>query len=467
MKSSIEEIYYKLLNEDGGVRYNRLNRWLPSQFKFEYSNKFSLPFWIERGYSQMEYDCYTKDIFETRKSTLSSHRKEIKSKSLIYDPEYSILFKYKTTLFECKEIPKCNTCGYELTINKSSYFEQPIYKIKSCSNLTCLSNVSKLEKDIKWISYLPKDRYEELKNNLKSVKRSFSKEFWIGKGLSEEEAIKKVFEIQSSNSKKFTGKRTGKSKEMLRKKGYSEEQIAEVSLSPSQIDFWIKKGHTEEEAMLIISKNQINASSFVDFEKRLLPSNCEYWENKGYSTDESILKVKKSQTTFSKEICIQKYGEVEGLIIFNNRTKKWQNSLLKNGNIKGGYSKISQELFIALADSMNIYNDCKFALNNSELALSESNKNYYYDFTYVNDKKIIEYNGDQYHANPLKYAPDDFPHPYRKSKGYSSKDIWEYDSKKTSLANKNGYDVLVIWDSEYKNNKKEILQKCINFLTNK
>ena len=30
-----------------------------------------------------------------------------------------------------------------------------------------------------------------------------------------------------------------------------------------------------------------------------------------------------------------------------------------------------------------------------------------------------------------------------------------------------GFDVLVIWDSEYKNNKQEIIDKCISFLNKK
>jgi len=81
-------------------------------------------------------------------------------------------------------------------------------------------------------------------------------------------------------------------------------------------------------------------------------------------------------------------------------------------------------------------------------------------------KKIIEYNGDQYHANPLKYEANSYPHPYRKEKGYSAKDIWEYDLYKENLALKNGYKYLTIWDSEYKQNKEIVIQRCIDFLNN-
>jgi very-short-patch-repair endonuclease len=93
---------------------------------------------------------------------------------------------------------------------------------------------------------------------------------------------------------------------------------------------------------------------------------------------------------------------------------------------------------------------------------------YFYDFTDIKNKKIIEYNGDMYHANPNKYKAKDNPHPFRKS--MTSKEIWDKDSAKIKLAQDNGYEVLVIWDSEYRykgsNNKEKVIQKCINFLKN-
>jgi hypothetical protein len=34
------------------------------------------------------------------------------------------------------------------------------------------------------------------------------------------------------------------------------------------------------------------------------------------------------------------------------------------------------------------------------------------------------------------------------------------------LANKEGFEVYIIWDSEYKKNKEEVINKCINYLKN-
>lgn len=463
IKSSILIIYNKLINSDGNIRYLRLSRWLPSQFGFKHSNKFSLPFWIERGFTKNDYNDFTKSIFKERSERLTKYSKDLKNDLYEFDINYSNIYKYNNTEYESLDKPVCNLCGSELILKKSVIKNKKVYIIEDCSNKNCKS-CNKSKRDLRWMAFLPEDKYKEIKDNLKNTKRAFSKEFWIKKGYTEEDAIKKVYKIQSENSKKFKGKRTGKSKDVLRKKGYTEEQIKEVSLTPANIEFWIKKGYTEEDAKNIIFRNQKNASKNVDYDKRLLPSNIEYWLKKGYNEEESKELVSKSQTTFSKDICIEKWGYEKGIEIFNNRQKKWQKSLYKNGNIKGGYSKISQELFFEIKKRIN--GEFKFAKNGGEFCI-RVDKNYYYDFLDVVRKKIIEYHGDRYHANPKIYKENDYPHPYHSNNGLTAADIWNKDNIKLKEANIRGYEVLVIWDSEYKKDKEKVIQNCINFLLNK
>ena len=70
----------------------------------------------------------------------------------------------------------------------------------------------------------------------------------------------------------------------------------------------------------------------------------------------------------------------------------------------------------------------------------ETEKEYFNQYEGWTDKnKIIEYQGDQYHANPLKYKATDYPHPFRKN--MSAEDIWEYDKNKLDIANENGYNI--------------------------
>lgn len=161
---------------------------------------------------------------------------------------------------------------------------------------------------------------------------------------------------------------------------------------------------------------------------------------------------KKSQDHSSKEFMIKKYGIKEGL-------KKYKEVGLKRSFHSDSYhSKISQQLFKTIK---NIIGDdeCKYSENGHELRLfdDDENKPYYFDFSYKD--KIIEYNGDYWHANPEFYKSD-----YQFKNDVSASDIWEKDRKKRLLAEQRGYKVLTIWDSDYKKDRVSILEKCLEFL---
>jgi hypothetical protein len=68
-----------------------------------------------------------------------------------------------------------------------------------------------------------------------------------------------------------------------------------------------------------------------------------------------------------------------------------------------------------------------------------------------------------FHGNPKKYLAEDCPHPFRKS--IKAQEMWDKDKRKLDVANEAGFEVLYIWDSEYRwGNKQEIINKCIKFL---
>lgn len=200
---------------------------------------------------------------------------------------------------------------------------------------------------------------------------------------------------------------------------------------------------------------------------RIHPTTKEYYINKGYSNEDSEKMLSNRQVTFSKDICVDKYGEEEGLRIWVDRQERWQKSLLDNGNVKCGYSKISQDLFNEIIKYYIIENIpyVYYAIKNKEYYISRKNFGFFsYDFTDINKMKIIEYNGDQYHANPDIFGPNDYPHPYYKESGPTSNEIWKRDKLKIDLAKSEGFDVLVIWDSEYRKDKNKTIEKCLKFL---
>jgi hypothetical protein len=306
------------------------------------------------------------------------------------------------------------------------------------------------------------------RNNEVKQRNRLCVEYWLNKGYSIEEAELEISKQQQKSSK-CVKTYHGKSKKMLADKGYTEEEIKRICLTPTKTEFWVNKGYSENEAKDIISKNQTEAVKQVDFEKRLLPSNIEYWMKNGFTKEESKLKVSECQTTFTLEKCIQNYGEVEGKKRFTERQNKWLNSLLTNGNLVIGYSKISQELFYKILEiyDINKRQEIYFATHNGEFKIEkEEGGLWLYDFTDTINKKIIEFHGDMYHGNPKKYKADDYPHPFRKN--ITAQEMWDKDKRKIDVAIEEGFEVMVIWDSEYRwGNRQEIIDKCLVFLNKK
>ena len=71
---------------------------------------------------------------------------------------------------------------------------------------------------------------------------------------------------------------------------------------------------------------------------------------------------------------------------------------------------------------------------------------------------IIEYFGDYWHCNPVKYNGNYF----NKKKNQFAWELWEYDKSKLDLIESCGYNVEVIWEREFRDNQsiiEEIISK--------
>ena len=232
------------------------------------------------------------------------------------------------------------------------------------------------------------------------------------------------------------------------------------SCSPFSKDFVKYSNLTEE------NKTEKLASFIKDVcDKKTYTTRLDYWTNKGFNEEDAEQKLKERQLTFTLDLCIEKYGEEKGKEIYDNRQQRWQKSLVENGNLKCGFSKVSQDLFYSILPFYN-FEDMKkiyFATKNKEYFICKGKREYYqYDFVDLKNKKIIEYNGDQYHANPKLYESSDNPHPYRKN--ITAQEIWNKDERKRLVAEEEGFQILTIWDSDFRRHKEETLKKCKNYL---
>jgi very-short-patch-repair endonuclease len=240
--------------------------------------------------------------------------------------------------------------------------------------------------------------------------------------------------------------------------------------------YWISKGFNENEALSKISQIQkirnekaVKKLYSLKKERKYFDStSIEYWMNKGYSEEDAKEKRSERQKTFSKEKCIKKYGEKEGLKRWQERQNKWQNTL-KNKPInekiaiekkrlkRNGYtvSKAEKKIINIIKKKYDI--DLE---NQKVMLIFGKNKKYIYDFCLEDHKKIIEYNGDFWHCNPEIYSPNYFNPVIH----MQAKDKWRKDKKKIKFAEQNGYDVLVIWEKDFKYNENNTIEKIISFL---
>jgi G:T-mismatch repair DNA endonuclease (very short patch repair protein) len=113
-------------------------------------------------------------------------------------------------------------------------------------------------------------------------------------------------------------------------------------------------------------------------------------------------------------------------------------------------SKPEKELYNSLIKHVSDI-ETQFILNNYK-------KRFIYDIRCGN--KIIEFNGSYWHCDPRLFEENYF----RKDAKLYAKDIWEKDKIKISLARNRGFDVLVIWELDFKKDKEIVIQKCIDFM---
>lgn len=346
-------------------------------------------------------------------------------------------FKFGKYEFSLNEFPKCGLCNSDLIFMKN----KTVFSIIKCENKLCESHKLSPEKRLKY--FLNDEEFKKYYEFRQSYSQ-FSIKYWLKKGLSEEDAKKKLAEIQSFNSKKLKPEnRFLVTKENLIKK-YGLEKAEQICKERSNLtpEYWIKRGYSEVDARKEINRRQHenvmkcrrymqeHPEKYTD----IYPTQINYWLKKGFTEEEAELFVKEKQITFSLDKCIQKYGEIEGKKRFLIRQLKWQQTLHENGNLHVGYSLISQKLFDELLKFYPLDNQdyIFYGSKNKEYSIRYDGKNFVYDFTDLNNRKIIEFQGDIYHGNPNIFKEDDFPNPFDRKR--SAKQIWEYDKLKFDIA---------------------------------
>ena len=231
---------------------------------------------------------------------------------------------------------------------------------------------------------------------------------------------------------------------------FSEIQLRRSTGLPTTQVFWTSRGFTDDQAkakVLEVQKTRNDkAMSIVRGSSEYTPRSAQFWIRKGYSESDAQTKVAEYQTRNGLAWYIDKFGEEEGTTKFNERIERWLNSP-GNKNMTRGRSSKSITLFENLG--------CGW-YGEHEKVVRGTEKSHRVDFLY--EKKIIEFFGDYWHGNPLKYDQD---HQVRKK---IVLDIWAHDLAKVNDLISKGYEVMIVWEHDYLDNPDGVLSKCKDFI---
>ena len=321
----------------------------------------------------------------------------------------------------------------------------------------------------------------------------------------------KVSFLIKKSKYKFTSYQQEHLKSILDKYDHVDMRIIEKFLD-SGVEFWfqryrklknIKNNSQTLYRYILLYGKTLGITKFEEYKQKQAESNTFEYKNKklGWSKEEfnrynksraitlenmiqkygvvlgsekfENYRIKQKTHGSSLEWFKKKYGDERGVyfweILCENKAQTIQNFIKRYGDNEGRkkyfdyinqrknyFSQISQELFLELDDD-----DAYFATKNSEFFLysHELECVFFYDYVLKSKKKCIEFNGDYWHMNPSIYNEDDVGYF-----GYNASEIWEKDRIKNNALEKEGFEILVIWENEYKENKNLIVEKCKNFL---
>lgn len=163
----------------------------------------------------------------------------------------------------------------------------------------------------------------------------------------------------------------------------------------------------------------------------------------------------------AKETCIKKYGvdnAAKNIDIINKIKEKKANNPKAYSHSSPFADEFFSQLISKLGSTDHIH--CH-TLGKEYCVMSKEKLLYFYDFVDTLKGKVIEFNGDYWHANPEVYSKDWI----NTHNGLVASEIWARDSDKIkAIKEERGYSVLVIWEKDVRRDRDSMIDKCIEFL---
>ena len=227
------------------------------------------------------------------------------------------------------------------------------------------------------------------------------------------------------------------------KYGWTVEQFKEYNKRRSiTLENCIKK-HGVEKGTLIFNdycekqkEAGVSLSFFID----------KYGIEKGTEKFKEVCKNK----ALTEENFKRKYGVGQGLQKFNEYLER------KNTNINFR-SKKADDIFKKL---LKIDSGKISCLENEHWIFNSDRKRFLYDYTNLSKMKIIEFNGNFWHANPELFEDENAVLYANKS----VKEIRELNQAKIDCAVSAGFNVLEVWEKDFDENPEEAFNMILEFL---
>lgn len=232
---------------------------------------------------------------------------------------------------------------------------------------------------------------------------------------------------------------TGIAERLKRHTGYTQEQHMIHLKKPQEWKIMCNHlGKSKKEISEIVETQLKNWARETQEKRRKQekydPSNYpEYWEEKlGLSHEAACEKArvhKKEKSPFTVEHWLKKGFPLSEAQI-----------CAKRYHIKGGIASTQRQGSICTSLKEIMLFDSLSAVFPDLVSQYSIDDVYVYDMCLPRNKKIVEFNGTYWHADPRVYEKD------KTIRGVSVSEIHNRDAKKIGYAKKSGYDVLVVWE---------------------
>jgi len=334
---------------------------------------------------------------------------------------------------------ECKVCGRQFVKNNI------ISHIKHKHNITGEEYKSQYNSPV----LIQSDETKMKLSNAVKNNSYYSVQYWINKGMTEEDATIHIHELGKKNSMRRI--------EYWVAKGYTESEARDKvkslqssvgKLQRSSKHKWIAEGYSQEDATKIASEHLQQKSTF----------HIRYWMDRhGMTEDEAKGRISSIQKDLSSrsskflgkkrtEESKQKISEPIKTLIKKIGVDNWISHF---GDFDNGRSFLEEEIFQ--------YVKTKNCSAKHNLMIGR------YNVDIVVENKLIEVFGDYWHANPLLYEEADtiiYPGDAR----ILVSDKWNSDRIRLEYLKTVGYDVLVVWESDWRKNLEKTQQTILDFL---